>query len=66
MELVAGPKFVHKDVYQVKVTCRSLGQTTVTYQVGNLASSTNVHPAVATTAVTVREESNFRPHSLPK
>ena len=43
----------HKDVYQVKVTCRRIGETLVEYRVGNVATPTNTHPVEAVARISV-------------
>lgn len=44
---------LHKDVYQVEVTCRQIGETEVVYRVGNIASSSNIFPVHASTTIKV-------------
>lgn len=50
---VIDSRHVHKDVYQVKVTCSQLGETRVEYRVGNAATSTNMNPVEALTHISV-------------
>ena len=53
LEPILSNKFPHKDAYQVTVTCRSIGETNVIYQIGNIASSTNTNPIQTLTGVKV-------------
>ena len=50
---VTDERHVHKDVYQVEVLCREIGETEVTFRVGNVATSTNMYPVHATTQIKV-------------
>ena len=50
---VIDSRYVHKDVYQVKVTCSQIGETHVEYRVGNVATSTNTNPVEALTSISV-------------
>lgn len=50
---VIDSRHVHKDVYQVKVTCSQIGETRVEYRVGNVATSTNANPVEALTYISV-------------
>lgn len=50
---VTNDQHLFKDVYQVEVSCREIGETEVTYRVGNIASSTNLFPVQATAQIKV-------------
>lgn len=50
---VADSRNLHKDVYQVEVFCRQIGDTEVTYRVGNIASSSNISPVQAAAQIKV-------------
>ena len=51
---VSDSTHLHKDVYQVEVYCRQIGDTEIVYRVGNIASSTNMYPVHASTKIKVR------------
>lgn len=46
-------RLAYKDVYQVRLTCRAVGETRVQLVVGNVPSSTNVNPVQSTAWVEV-------------
>lgn len=50
---VADGRHAHKDVYQLDVLCRQVGETEVTYRVGNSPTQTNVHPVQASVQIKV-------------
>lgn len=56
LSAVSDSRHLHKDVFQVEVMCRQIGETEVTYVVGNIATSTNMHPVQASVNVKVGEK----------
>lgn len=54
LQAVADSTHIHKDVFQVEVLCRQIGDTEVVYRVGNIASTSNVFPVQASIQITVR------------
>lgn len=46
-------RHMHKDVFQVEVTCRHIGETEVTYRVGNIPATANVYPMRSSTQIKV-------------
>lgn len=57
---IADSRHPHKDVYQVEVFCSQIGDTEITYRVGNIASSSNMLPVKASEKIKVMLFTTYR------